>query len=110
MCGIKMKTLLNNIKGKILMPLAFAGIIYGPSYAQGTQKEIVTLNELEGKPKVEKDDSIAIYGLFNSVGRDPKDFCKKNNEGGRIQIENNSVVYLDLSDIGLNTLYLSIGN
>ena len=52
----------------------------------------------------------AISELFSSVGRDPKDFCKKNNEGGRIQIENNSVVYLDLSDIGLNTLYLSIGN
>ena len=105
MCIIKMKTLLNNIKGKILMPLAFAGIIYGPSYAQGTQKEIVTLNELEGKPKVEKDDSIAIYKLLNSVGKDPKNFYQED----RIIIKDNSVVYLGADNLRLNTLYPSIG-
>ena len=50
-----------------------------------------------------------IYKLFNSVGKNPKDFYKKNNKG-RIQIENNSVVYLDADELGLDTLYPSIGN
>ena len=60
-------------------------------------------------PKISQKEYNAIYELFNSVKKNPKDFYQADNQGG-IRIENNSVIYLNASDIKLNTLYPSIGN
>ena len=60
-------------------------------------------------PKIPQKEYDAIHELFNSVGRNPKDFYQADNQGG-IRIENNSVIYLSASNIKLNTLYPSIGN
>ena len=71
--------------------------------------KLVNLYDVVIPPKIPQEEYNAIYELFNSVKKNPKDFYQADNQG-KIRIENNSVIYLDASDIKLNTLYPSIGN
>ena len=73
------------------------------------EENLVTLAEFKGKPKVYREESIAVYELFNSVGINPKDLYQKENKG-KIKIEENSIVYLDASKIVLDSIYSSIGS
>ena len=74
-----------------------------------TIDKLVNLYDVVIPPKIPQEEYNAIYELFNSVKKNPKDFYQADNQG-KIRIENNSVIYLDASDIKLNTLYPSIGN
>src|SRR3989344_1874953 len=61
------------------------------------------------KVKIPKSEYDAIYELFNSVGKDPKEFYTPDNEG-KIQIQDNRIIYLDAGQIGLKSVPESIGN
>src|SRR3989338_4331917 len=65
-----------------------------------------TIQESQKIPKSEYD---AIYELFNSVGKDPKEFYTPDNKG-RIKIQDNRIIYLDAGEIGLNSVPKSIGD
>ena len=60
-------------------------------------------------PKIPQKEYNAIYEIFNSVGKNPKNFYKQNNLGN-IQIENNSIVYLDIYNFELCIIPDSIEN
>ena len=60
-------------------------------------------------PQIPKSEYNAIYELFNSVEKNPKDFYWEYNQG-RIRIKDNSIVYLYAIGLGLKTLYPSIGD
>src|SRR3989344_3374907 len=64
---------------------------------------------IQEPPKIPKSEYDAIYELFNSVGKDPKEFYTPDNEG-RIKIQDNGIIYLNAGDNQLNSVPESIGN
>lgn len=54
-------------------------------------------------PKIPKKEREAIYKIFNSIGKNPKDFYTSGNIG-KIRIEENQVVYLNFHGLGLKEL------
>ena len=72
-------------------------------------EKLVYLYAPDKPPKIPKKEYKAIYELFGSVGKDPRDFYSQNNEG-RIRIQDNKIIYLDARRIGLKILSKSIGN
>ena len=61
------------------------------------------------KVQIPKSEYNTIYELFNSVGKDPKEFYTPDNEG-RIKIQDNRIIHLDACQIGLKSVPESIGN
>src|SRR3989344_537726 len=61
------------------------------------------------KVQIPKSEYDAIYELFNSVGKDPKEFYTPDNEG-RIKIQDNRIIHLDACQIGLKSVPELIGN
>ena len=73
-------------------------------------EELVNLYKPESTiPKIPKSEYDAIYELFNSVGKDPKEFYTPDNEG-RIKIQDNRIIHLDACQIGLKSVPELIGN
>ena len=77
-------------------------------------KSIVVTPSLEqlvdfSNVKLQIGDREAIYNLYGSVGKNPEDFYNSNNEG-RIRIEGNRIIYLDVSSMGLTSLPEGIGD
>ncbi len=54
-------------------------------------------------PKIPKKEREALYKIFNSIGKNPKDFYASNNMGN-IRVNNNRVVHLNLLGFGLREL------
>jgi len=61
------------------------------------------------KVQIPKSEYNTIYELFNSVGKDPKEFYTPDNEG-KIKIQDNRIIYLNAGQIGLNSVPESIEN
>ena len=61
------------------------------------------------KVQIPKSEYDAIYELFNSVGKGPKEFYTPDNKG-RIRIQDNRIIYLKAGQIGLKSILESIGN
>lgn len=54
-------------------------------------------------PKIPEKEKKVIYEIFNSIGKNPKNFYTPNNLGN-IRIEDNHVVHLNLFSLGLKEL------
>src|SRR3989344_1796104 len=106
---------------KLLKPLGMGNYVSPEEALKELKKHKVSEDKsIVGTPSLEQlvdfsnvklqiGDREAIYNLYGSVGKNPEDFYNPDNEG-RIRIEGNRIIYLDVSSMGLTSLPEGIGD